>query len=70
MDEAAAINLVWARLTTGFGKQGDTFRVVGAREDLDIWYVSVQPYRPDGQPYYDVYGFDVVKATGEVRHMK
>jgi hypothetical protein len=68
MDEAKAIELVKARLEE-IGEQGFTYPLAGVREHADTWAVAVQPTRPDGQPLYDVMGFDVDKITGEVRHM-
>lgn len=68
MDEARAIELVRARLRD-LGQAGFTYPVVGAREHANVWAIAVQPTRPDGAPLYGLMGFDVDKATGEVRHM-
>jgi len=65
MDEAAAIALVKARLVE-IGEQGFTYPLAGVREHPETWAVAVQPTRPDGQPLYDLMGFDVNKVTGEV----
>lgn len=68
MDQAEAIQAVEARLKE-IGEPGFTYTVIGTREHADVWAIAVQPYRPDGQPTYDYMGFDVVKLSGEVRHM-
>ena len=68
MDEATAIELVNALLVE-IGEQGFTYPLAGVREHPEVWAVAVQPTRPDGQPLYDVMGFDVDKVTGEVRHL-
>jgi hypothetical protein len=67
MDEATAIALVKTRLVE-MGEQGFTYPLAGIREHPDTWAVAVQPTRPDGQPLYDVMGFDVDKVTGKVSH--
>lgn len=66
MDEATAIDLVKARLVE-IAEQGFTYPLAGVHEHPETWAVAVQPTRPDGQPLYDVMGFDVDKVTGEVR---
>lgn len=68
MNESTAIDLVRARLAE-IGEQGFTYPLAGVREHAETWAVAVQPTRPDGQPLYDVMGFDVDKVTGEVRQM-
>ena len=69
MDQETATALVWARLAE-IGQDGYTHTLAGVREHPETWSIAVQPHRPDGKPTYDVLGFDVLKETGEVRHMR
>ena len=68
MDEAEAIELVRSRVAE-IGERDFTYPLAGVREHPEVWAVAVQPTRPDGQPLYDVMGFEVDKGTGEVRQM-
>jgi hypothetical protein len=69
MDQKIATELVQARLSQ-LDQPGCTYSIVGAKEYPDKWAIGVQPFRPDGQPFYDVMCFDVLKENGEVLHMR
>ena len=66
MDEPTAIKLVEERVAE-MAEPDLTYPLVGIREHPDSWAIAVQPTRPDGQPLYDIMGFDVDKRSGEVR---
>lgn len=51
------------------GEEGFTYRVIGAREHVDVWTIAVQSTRADGKPLYDIMGFEVNKLTSEVGQM-
>lgn len=68
MDNSKALELVEACLAD-IAKPGFTYPIVGVRNHEKVWAIAVQPTRPDGQPFYDIIGFDVDKVTGEVRQM-
>lgn len=68
MDKTKAIEIVKACLAN-IGEPGFTYAIAGVRDHPEIRAIAVQPTRPDGQPLYDIMGFDVDKATGEVHQM-